>query len=101
MRQVPCDSEVPFPVWAGAWADLEFCGNGEVGEPGVLRTSCAQDCVPHGPSFLLLSRSLLSPPLPHSPGQQKGWLLARVGRFLSETQVCFPLPLLTLYYLFI
>lgn len=48
------------------FSDLEFCGNEGVGTPGVLRTSYAEGCAPHGPSFWLLSHSLFSFPLPHS-----------------------------------
>lgn len=41
------------------FSDLEFCGIGEVDEPGVLRTSCVEDGVCHGPCS-----ALLSPPQP-------------------------------------
>lgn len=54
--------------------DLEFCGSGEAGEPGVLRSNCAEeDCVPHEHEFLLSPFSF-----PTIPGQQEE-LPPRVG----------------------
>lgn len=67
--------------------ELEFCGSEEAGEPGVLRSNCAEEgYVPHGPVFLLSPFS--SPTIP----RQQEELPPRVGWvFLFKTRTGFPL----------